>query len=68
MYIPALNAVDLSFCIDNYLHIDMPNKAKLIVVDEYAYKVYPFKYLIRNEQYQNEFANEYIILREAHKR
>ena len=65
MYIPALNAIDIDSCIENYLHFDLPNKAKLIVVEEFAYKVYPFKYLIKNEQYQNEFANEYIILREA---
>ena len=51
MNIPALNAVDLSTCIENYLNINVPAKAKLIIVDEYVYKVYPFSYLIKNQQY-----------------
>ena len=51
MYIPALDAVELNSCIENYLYINLPAKAKLIVVDDYAYKVYPFSYLLKNEQY-----------------
>lgn len=63
--IPALNAINVETCIENYLHTNIPQSPKVIIVDEYAYKLYPYKHLIQKEQYQMEFANEFTILRES---
>ena len=59
--IPILNIINKEKCLESYIQLD-GNKDKHVISDEkYAYKIYPFKYLITDDKHQMEFANEYNI-------
>lgn len=48
-------------CLESYLIIEDKHDKKVITDLKYAYKIYPFSYLLSNDRRQMEFANEYNI-------
>lgn len=48
--IHALNNIDITKAVNNYIHLLCPKRREVIFIDEFAYKVYPFKYLIEIDE------------------
>ena len=62
---PCLRVVALEECVQNYLHLADAKRRDTIIQEEYAYKIFPYEYLVKKEERGLEFANELTVLREA---
>lgn len=62
---PCLRVVNLNDCVKAHIPLVGVDNVKVIIHDDYAFKVFNYAYLAKDEQHGLEFANEFTVLSEA---